>query len=188
LLKDGVHYLCSSANKNIQAMAGVSFVICRADALARLDPAKSRSYYLNLRAQHDYFRKTGQMRFTPPVQTIYALEQALTELETETVAGRYRRYSDMWRVLVQGLNESRLKRLVADENHGRLITAIEEPDLPGYSFERLHDFMKQQNFTIYPGKLGSQTTFRIANIGAIDVADMAEFVRLLKQFMVASRP
>lgn len=187
ILKDGVHYLCSSANKNIQAMAGVSFVICRADALGRLDPARSRSYYLNLRAQHDYFRKAGQMRFTPPVQAIYALQQALTELESETVAGRHRRYLDMWRLLNQGLLDCGLSRLVADENHGGLITAIEEPDWPGYSFERLHDFMKQRNFTIYPGKLGNQTTFRIANIGAIGVADMAEFVRLLKQFMAAAR-
>jgi 2-aminoethylphosphonate-pyruvate transaminase len=43
--------------------------------------------------------------------------------------------------------------------------------------------MKQRNFTIYPGKLGNRTTFRIANIGAIDLADMAAFVALLRQFI-----
>jgi len=187
MVADGAHYVCSSSNKNLQGMAGISFVICQAAALAHIDAARSRSYYLNLRAQHDFFEKSGQMRFTPPVQTIYALEQALTELEAETVAGRYARYSSIWRILDEGIRQCGLTRLVADENHGRLISAIEEPASPKFSFERLHEFMKEWNFTIYPGKLAGQTTFRISNIGDIYPEDMKTFVGLLTKFLAGSK-
>ena len=43
------------------------------------------------------FIKTGQMRFTPPVQTMYALKQALIELKEEGVDERYKRYSELWK-------------------------------------------------------------------------------------------
>ena len=42
------------------------------------------------------------MRFTPPVQTLYALKQAIIEAKEEGIDNRYKRYSKSWETLTNG--------------------------------------------------------------------------------------
>lgn len=177
-----ISFLIASSNKNIQGMAGVVFVIASDKTLADRDGKKPRSFYLDLYAQHDYFIKTRQTRFTPPVQTLYALKQAVDELKNETVAKRYQRYTESWEELKRGLDSIGLKRLVDDSCHGHIITTVLEPDIPGYSFNDMHDYLYSKGITIYPGKISEGRTFRIANIGAIDRSDIAVFIKELKAY------
>ena len=46
----------------------------------------------------------------------------------------------------------------------------------------MHDYLYKKGFTIYPGKLAGQNTFRIANMGAITENDMEHFIEALKQY------
>jgi 2-aminoethylphosphonate-pyruvate transaminase len=180
---DCFDFMASTSNKNIQGMAGVAFVFCRQEALEKTKAYPMRNYYLNLWDQYAAFKKTRQMRFTPPVQALYALRQAIIEAKLETIAGRYARYTACWEILAAALDRLGLKMLVPPEAQSKLITAIIEPDNPRYSFESLHDFARRQGFTIYPGKLSGANTFRIANIGDIQPDEMARFTRLLEQYM-----
>lgn len=183
-MKDiGVDFIASTSNKNIQGMAGVGFVVCNKKALEATKDIPIRNYYLNLWDQYQYFQKTHQTRFTPPVQTFYALRQAIIETQVETVEKRAQRYIDCWKVLVETVKKLGLKMLVAEENQSHLITAILEPESPKYSFEALHDFAKKYEFTIYPGKLGNINTFRIANIGDIKPEEMKSFCIKLEEYM-----
>jgi len=179
-----IDYVMASSNKNIQGMAGVGFVICNREKIERLKNYKPKNFYLNLYAQYDYFNQTGQSRFTPPVQTLYALREAIREVQFETIEKRYERYSKSWETLIQGLQDLQLEVVIPLEHHSKIITAIYEPNHPNYSFNDLHDEMFDKGFTIYPGKVGSLNTFRIANIGAIDHHDMSEFIRLLKDYFI----
>ena len=43
----------------------------------------------------------------------------------------------------------------------------------------MHDLLYQKGFTIYPGKISDQKTFRLANMGAITVADIENFCRAM---------
>lgn len=183
-LKDiGVDFIASTSNKNIQGMAGVGFVVCNKKALEATKDIPIRNYYLNLWDQYQYFQKTHQTRFTPPVQTFYALRQAIIEAQVETIEARAQRYTDCWKILVETVKKLGLKMLVAEENQSHLITAILEPESPKYSFEALHDFAKKYEFTIYPGKLGNINTFRIANIGDIQPYEMRDFCVKLEEYM-----
>lgn len=183
-LKDiGVDFIASTSNKNIQGMAGVGFVICRRKALEATKDIPVRNFYLNLWAQYEYFQKTHQTRFTPPVQTFYALRQAIIETQVETVEKRAERYIACWKILVETVKKLGLEMLVKEENQSHLITAILEPKSPKYSFEALHDFAKKYQFTIYPGKLGNINTFRIANIGDIQPFEMKAFCEKFEEFM-----
>ena len=65
------------------------------DELEKEKKTKPINYYLNLYAQYKHFNETGQMRFTPPVQTMYALKQAILEVKEEGVKERYERYSQV---------------------------------------------------------------------------------------------
>jgi 2-aminoethylphosphonate-pyruvate transaminase len=181
--RDCIDFMASTSNKNIQGVAGACFVFCRKEALEKTRDHPMRNYYLNLWDQYSHFAKTRQTRFTPPVQVLYSLRQAIIETKNETIEGRYRRYSACWEELVRGIKKLNLKMLVPKAAQSKLITAIMEPDTPKYNFEALHDLAREHGFTIYPGKLSDANTFRIANIGDIQPAEMAAFVKVLEGYM-----
>jgi 2-aminoethylphosphonate-pyruvate transaminase len=178
-----ISYLAASSNKNLQGMAGVGFVIARKDHLEATKQLRPRNFYLHLYSQYQYFQETKQMRFTPPVQTLYALKQAIIETRLEGIENRYARYSKIWEVLINGITRLGLTHLVKKEHHSRIITAIVEPTIPSYCFGEMHQFFQQHGITIYPGKLHDFPTFRVANIGDITYKDMEQFVQLLEQYL-----
>jgi 2-aminoethylphosphonate aminotransferase len=178
-----VEYLISSANKCIQGMAGISFIISRRDSLEKSKPYPKRNVYLNLYANEQHLRGTGQFLFTPPVQVIYALRQALDEFFTEGAQNRFRRYARSYQELRKGLAEAGLECLLPDWQHSQLLTAVLEPKVPAYSYQDFHDHCYRRGVTIYPGKCAKADTFRIANIGAIDYRDIQVFNALLKEYL-----
>lgn len=180
--KMNIKYLISSSNKCIQGMAGVSFVICNKDTLNKTKYIKPRNMYLNLYKQYEYFKENNQMRFTPPVQVLYALKKAIEETKEETVEKREARYKECCKTLWNGLDKLNLKRLVSDENASMLLTTVIEPENKNYDFEEFHDYLYEKGFTIYPGKLAEKNTFRIANIGDIKVNDIERFVEVMTSY------
>ncbi len=178
-----IRYLACSSSKNLQGMAGVSFVIAERSKLDSLKHNKPRNYYLNLYAQYKYFSENLQMRFTPPVQTLYALKQAIEEIKLEGVKGRYERYVKSWETLVGGITSLGLTYIVPEACHSKIITAIVEPDCAGYDFQRMHDYFYNEGIMIYPGKLDGLKTFRIANIGDITYKDIETFLELLERYL-----
>ena len=181
--RDCIDFMASTSNKNIQGMAGVAFVFCRKEALQRIKDYRMRNYYLNIYDQWQYFQKNHQTRFTPPVQTIYALRQAIIETKIETIPKRYERYTECWKILVKGVQELGLKMPVALEDQSHLIVTIMNPESPKYDFDELHDLSRRHGFTIYPGKLSDAPTFRIANIGDIRPEEMSRFIEVLREYM-----
>lgn len=180
--RDHIDFMASTSNKNIQGMAGVCFVLCRQKALDKIKDYPMRNYYLNLYDQYSYFKKTNQTRFTPPVQTLYALRQAILETKQETISQRYIRYTKCWNILQKSIKKIGLKMLVPERLQSHLITTIIEPKTPKYNFNAFHDIAKKNGFTIYPGKLAAANTFRIANIGDIQPAEMEAFTRIMENY------
>ena len=123
------------------------------------------------------------MRFTPPVQTFYALKKAIEALKQEGLQKRYERYVKSWQTLTDGIRRLGLKHIVNEDDHSKLVTAIIEPDCTKYDFRAMHDFFYTRGFTIYPGKLESLHTFRVANIGDITYKDIEAFLKLLEQYL-----
>ena len=162
-------------------MAGVAFVICRKEKLEKTKNYPLRSFYLNLYQQYDYFEKTGQMQFTPPVQVIYALRQAIKEFFKEGGENRYKRYTKSWQILRKGLKEMGFKFLLKETEESHILTTILDPEHQNYDFNKMHDLLYERGFTIYPGKIGNKNTFRIANMGAIDHKDIEIFLKALKE-------
>lgn len=181
--KMNISYLAASSNKNLQCMAGVSFVVAKKGELGKEKKTKPINYYLNLYCQYKHFNETGQMRFTPPVQTIYALKQAILEVKEEGVKERYERYSQAWETLIAGISRLGLKHLVAAKHHSKIITAIVEPTSEAYDFDSMHDYLYANGITIYPGKLNYLNSFRVANIGDLTKDDIELFLTLLEKYL-----
>ena len=123
------------------------------------------------------------MQFTPPVQVLYALQQAIKEYFIEGGNNRYGRYCQNWQILVSGLEKIGFRFLVRKEYQSKLLTAILEPRDMNYNFSEMHDFFYTKGFTIYPGKCSSQNTFRIANIGEITWNDIEQFLSNMKTYI-----
>lgn len=183
--KSNIKYLASSSNKCIQGMAGVSFVIVQKEALMNTKKINPRNLYLNLYKQYEYFKKNYQMRFTPPVQVLYALKQAIIETKEETIEKRYERYIKCCEILWDGLEKLKLKLLVPKEKASMLLTSIVEPEVKGYDFDSLHNYLYEKGFTIYPGKVSFENTFRIANIGDIYPENIRKFIEILEEYFLS---
>jgi len=174
-------FLVASSNKCIQGMAGVAFVICRRERLAAMQPIPGRSFYLNLADNHHFFEQHQQTQFTPPVQVIYALEQALREYFIEGGSNRQKRYFTSWETLDSGMQKLGFRGLLPEPMLSKILTSYIEPDHPGYSFDEMHDRLYAKGFTIYPGKGADHATFRLANMGAVDAQDMRAFLAAMAE-------
>jgi 2-aminoethylphosphonate aminotransferase len=178
---DGIDFMVSTSNKCLQGMAGVCFVIAKTSELRKLKEYPRRNLYLNLFDQYDFFSRTQQMQYTPPVQTMYALRQAIDELWAEGPKNRIARYTKNWSVLRHGIEALGLKILTRPEDESHLLITIHYPEIAGFRFDTLHDDLYRQGFTIYPGKIGALNTFRLAVMGAIEEPDLLRFLKALEE-------
>ncbi|HNW33916.1 MAG TPA: 2-aminoethylphosphonate--pyruvate transaminase [Candidatus Ozemobacteraceae bacterium] len=184
---DHIDFMVSTSNKCLQGMAGICFAIGRTTEILKLKAYPRRNFYLSLYDQYEFFSTTLQMRFTPPVQTMYALRKAIDELLEEGLQNRIARYTQNWKVLRKGLESLGLKILTRPEEESHLLITIHYPELPGFQFDRLHDELYQQGFTIYPGKIGAVNTFRLAVMGAIDETDVRRFLAALSSVLTTMK-
>lgn len=180
LTQTPVDLLMSTSNKCLQGMAGVAFIIASLELLQEIRRYPPRNLYLDLARQFAYQEQTGQTRFTPPVQTIYALRQAIAELNEEGLEQRWQRYASNYRILIEGLERMGFRLLLDDQvEHSRILATIFEPDDPNYNFNRLHDYLYNRGYTIYPGKVSELNTFRLSILGALQAGDINDFLQAL---------
>ncbi|MEK9728266.1 MAG: 2-aminoethylphosphonate--pyruvate transaminase, partial [Candidatus Margulisiibacteriota bacterium] len=172
MAKHHIHFCAASSNKNIQGTAGIGFVISDRAALNKIKTAPKRTVYLDLYNQYHYSHANHQFQFTPPVQTIYALREALRELIQEGIDKRYHRYQTLWKQLHSCMDRHGFSHLISPEDHGYLITAYLVPDDSSFSFNHFHDYLYRHHITVYPGKIGALNTFRMATIGSLRSVDM----------------
>jgi 2-aminoethylphosphonate-pyruvate transaminase len=166
--------VAASANKCLEGVPGVGFVIVRK---AALDAAEGNgpSLVLDLEAQHRAMQANGQWRFTPPTHVLAALHAALeTHAAEGGVAGRGARYRANCRGLVQGMRRLGFVPLLEDAHQAPIIVTFRMPKDPGFDFADFYDRLAAQGFIIYPGKLTVAPSFRIGCIGALDEEDMTE--------------
>ena len=180
VVKDNVDFCMASAQKGLMAMSGLSFIIGREDIIKASKDYPTRSYYCNLYLQYEYFEKTGEMHFTPPVQTIYATIQALKEYFAEGEIAKFARHRRVYEAIHQGLSELGFQTAIDKSIESGLVVSVKYPEDPNWSFEKVHDYCYGRGFTIYPGKISTTNTFRLCSLGAIDVKDIEDFFIVLK--------
>ena len=172
---DNVDFCMASAQKGLMSMTGLSFVVGNRAIIEASKDFPKRSYYCNLWLQYDYFERTGQMHFTPPVQTIYATKQALKEYWAEGETGKWARHTRVFTAICEGLDRLGFKQFIEQDLRSGLVAAALYPDDEAWNFEKVHDYCFERGFTIYPGKVDGQGMFRLCALGAIDEDDVRDF-------------
>ena len=172
-----IDFMISTSNKCLQGLPGVCFIICKKEALEKTKEYPRKSFYLNLYDQYAFFLKNNQTRFTPPVQTIYALDKAISEFLEEGAENRYRRYSENNKILTEGMQGLGFTKIETASEESGLLTTFYIPD--HVDFNEMHDSLYSKGFSIYPGKI-KENTFRLASIGALNQGDIKNFLEALK--------
>lgn len=179
--EDNIDFCMASAQKGLMAMTGLSFVVGNRAIIEKSKDYPKRSYYCNLFLQYDCFEKTGEMHFTPPVQTIYATLQGIKEYWAEGEEGKWARHTRVFNAINEGLDKLGFKQVIKPEWRTGLVSTAIYPDDPNWSFEKVHDYCYERGFTIYPGKISSTNTFRLCALGAIDVKDIEDFFAVFEE-------
>jgi 2-aminoethylphosphonate-pyruvate transaminase len=168
--QEGIDFVTASANKCLQGIPGVSFVLSRRSAVEALAGRPPRSVYLDLHG-HYASQEQDNTPFTPAVQVIHAMEQALAELDAEGLKRRIDRYAQNARVLREGMAKLGLEILVPEAARSNILTTFRLP--AGVTYDRLHDAMKRRGYVIYAGQGALKTyAFRVSNMGTLTPDDM----------------
>lgn len=183
--KDNIDFCMASAQKGLMAMTGLSFIVGNRAIIERSKNYPKRSYYCNLYLQYDFFERTGQMHFTPPVQTIYAAVQAIKEYWTEGETAKWARHTRVFNAIHDGLDALGFRDYIEREKQAGLVVSAIYPDDPNWDFDKIHDYCYNHGFTIYPGKISTTNTFRLCALGAIDVPDIENFFEVFKEAIEA---
>lgn len=179
--EDNIDFCMASAQKGIMAMTGLSFVVGSRKLIEASKDYPKRSYYCNLYMQHDYFERTGEMHFTPPVQAVYAARQALKEYWAEGEQAKQERHARVFAAIQNGLEKLGFKSLISREKKSGLVEAAIYPDDANWDFEKVHDYCHERGYTIYPGKTAGRDSFRLCAFGAIDREDIEGFFAVLEE-------
>ena len=171
---EGIDAVTASANKCLQGIPGVSFVLARRTALEALRGRRPRSVYLDL-LNHWTTQEQDNTPFTPAVQVLHAMREALVELEEEGVAARIARYAENCRVLRRGMAALGFEILVPEGARSSILTTFRLR--PGVTYDALHDAMKQRGYVIYAGQGEIRTyAFRVSNMGTLTPKHMQAVV------------
>jgi len=181
-----IDFLISSANKCIEGVPGFGFILASRPGLESAK-GNARTLSLDLYDQWASMEANGHFRFTPPIHTILAFEQALNELDEEGgVHARGERYRQNHIALCRGMKEIGFEVYLAEEDQSFIITSFRYPSNPAFQFADFYERLWTAGFAIYPGKLSHESCFRIGTIGRItssDVEALLDAIRLVLREM-----
>jgi 2-aminoethylphosphonate-pyruvate transaminase len=179
----GADLVVGTANKCIQGLPGMAFVLVRESAMERIAIHPRRSLYLSLAVHYEAARRDSTP-FTPAVQIGYAFDEALAELLEEGVAARVARYAGAAALLRDGFARLGLECVLPPSLRSNSITSLRFPK--GRSYAALHDGLKARGFVIYEGQGRlARDLFRVANMGHLGRDDFARFLAALSEVLGA---
>jgi 2-aminoethylphosphonate-pyruvate transaminase len=178
--------LLASSNKCLESVPGLAFALVARNAIARAE-GLAPSLSLDLHDQWRGLETNGQWRFTPPVQVVAALVEALRRLEVEGgPAARLARYTANFRTLAEGMRQLGFYLYLDGAVQAPIIATFHTPQDPRFRFDRLYAALCARGFVIYPGKLTHADTFRIGCIGNLVPADFRRLVDAVGDVMAGS--
>jgi 2-aminoethylphosphonate-pyruvate transaminase len=178
----------ASSNKCLEGVPGLGFALVERNVLAEAAGVSS-SLSLDLHDQWRGFEKDGQWRFTPPVQVVAALVEALRGLEAEGgPAARLARYRENFRTLLAGMRRLGFALYLDEAVQAPIIATFRMPAERPLSFSTFYDGLAARGFVIYPGKLTQAETFRIGCIGALRRQDFERLLDAIGETLAQAAP
>jgi 2-aminoethylphosphonate-pyruvate transaminase len=163
--------LAATANKCLHGIPGISFVLARKD-MWQNELVEAGSVYLDLASYYKGQHGEGFSPFTQSVQSAFALQEALTELEEE---GGWQQRRSIYRrragYIAVVLKELGLETMLPPEEYSCVLWSWVLPK--GMKYSEVHAALKKDGFVVYQGQGHfSKEIFRIAHMGDIHNDDL----------------
>jgi 2-aminoethylphosphonate-pyruvate transaminase len=164
-----------TANKCLEALPGNAYAVARIDRLEQCaGNAGSWSFDLHDILANVGSRGDGRPRFTPPAQSINALNVALDFFDAEGGrSARLARYTANMHTLYDGMIGLGLMPFVQPDHQGPIIVNFHAPADPAWDLHRFVDALKLRGVLISNFYNTPTPGFRVGCIGSITPSDMA---------------
>jgi 2-aminoethylphosphonate-pyruvate transaminase len=174
--QESLQAIAATANKCLHGIPGLAMVLCRREALQQDIKPRSLSLHLPGWAEQQAKQSTP---FTPPVNALLGLAQALKELKKQGGwKARRARYRKLASRVAKTCKDLGVEQWLPAEVSSCVLRSYHLP--VGLTYNELHDGLKQNGFVIYAGQgdLAAQL-FRISTMGEISDYDMARLEQAL---------
>ncbi|MEU3895412.1 aminotransferase class V-fold PLP-dependent enzyme [Streptomyces sp. NPDC045251] len=174
LVADHIDWCVGTANKCLEGLPGVSFVTASRARLDALESVAPNTFYLDLYGHYISQDRKNAPLFTPALQVMAALEEALDRSLAEGVKVRGERYTALAERIRAGLAERGVRFLLPADQRANSVTNVYVPD--GMTYEQLHDGLKAEGYVVYSTQEQLAGVFRVANMGQLSPAAIDGFL------------
>lgn len=175
-----------TANKCLEGLPGIAFIVVRNDRLLPMGTAASWSFDLADILDHARQTNGGTFRFTPAAQVVAAFDTALDFFDAEGgQTARLARYQANKAELWTGMVRIGLQPCLQWAAQGPIVMNIHAPDDAAWSLPRFVVELKARGFTISNFYNTDDPSFRVGCIGHITPGDMARFTDAADQALTA---
>ena len=172
--------VAATANKCLHGITGIAFVLVRKELM--LSPrSQSSSLYLDM-ATNFAAQENGFPAFTPAIQSMYALQQALIELsDTGGWQARNETYRKRSQLVTAAFQQMGIQTLLPDPaDHSSVLTAYRLPT--GKRYEQISQPLQHERIVIYAGqKELERIIFRVAVMGDLQDKDLEKMLSIVRQ-------
>ncbi|MFS2221947.1 aminotransferase class V-fold PLP-dependent enzyme [Pantoea sp. B65] len=163
-----------SASQCLHGFPGMAFVLVRKSELAQKTPP--RTFSLDLKAQYRALKLDGQWRFTPPLQVMLALQQALDDYQQQGGReARYQLYCQRMIHLLKGMAALGFRPLIEPEHCAPLFVTLIGHSGQHFAASKLNDCLLQRALALGITSNGSDS-FRIGVQGDISFNDIDDLL------------
>jgi 2-aminoethylphosphonate-pyruvate transaminase len=173
LAADHITWCVGTANKCLEGLPGVSFVVGSHAAFDALGEVPARGFYLDLHGHYHSQEHLNAPMFTPAVQVLTAFEKALDFALEEGPEARGRRYDALAQAVRSGFGARGGSFLLPAGRRANSVTNIAVPE--GLTYQQLHDALKDEGFVVYSTQDKLAGWFRVATMGQLVPADIEAF-------------
>ncbi|MFT7647873.1 MAG: 2-aminoethylphosphonate-pyruvate transaminase [Candidatus Poriferisodalaceae bacterium] len=182
--RDNIAFCSASSSKAIGAYPGLSFVIGKRTEFEKLSFLTPKTGYLNLFKFFEFATQRSQTPNTPAVPLFFALDEALSNILIETVAGRRAKILRTATRLRTGMTKLGLTFLLDVKDMSSVLTTVNLP--ANVDIAQLRKSLRDQSIIIYEGK-GPLTgrVFQVGSIGELAKPEVKRFLRALRDALPA---
>lgn len=179
----GLDVVATASQKGWMVPPGLAFLSFNERAWQAHAESKMPKFYLDM-AQYKRYYEIGQPPYTPSVSVMFALDEALNQLESEGIGEVYERHAAIGQYTRDGVRSLGLELFAKDERYAsNTVTAVTVPD--GVDAGRLVGRMRTEHGVVLSGGQASLAgkIFRIGHMGKTSEGDIQEVVDGLREVL-----
>lgn len=159
--KWGLDVVISASQKCLMTPPGTAFISVSPRAREYMEKCESSRYYFDIR-KYEQFMEKGETPFTPNINNVFALEEALNMIEAEGLDKVFARHILMRDMMRAGAKAVGLELLVGEKDASPTVTGVKFPNADSFRAR-----IREQYGVEFAGGQGvhANNIFRVGHMG-----------------------